>query len=407
MRLYYRAAISDTKHGGAMVDPYQGIIGAMAESNDGGRTFFRPNLDFYEFDGSKKNNIVWRGGVPGLPGAFIDTNPACPPAARYKGLDGNPEPPQPKLYAMASADGLRWHTMRKEPLAIQGVTPYAFDSIICAFWDAPRAVIACIVGEPAGVFLKRPNRRGARSNVNFRDFIHWTPLVPLQYVDGIGDLQLYECNVLPCPGADTRFAGFSQSVCRESDEVFRILVGGVNDALFMASRDRIHWTLYREAWVRPGLDQRNWTHRNNYPTWHIIQTSPEEWSILISEHYMQKDSSPVRLRRLSIRPWGFVSVHAGFGGGEMVTQPLVFKGKSLHLNYSTSAIGSIQIELQNENGQTLSGFALNDMTPLFGDDLDGSITWGKSGDLSRFVGRPVRLRFLLKDADVFSMCFSN
>lgn len=91
----------------------------------------------------------------------------------------------------------------------------------------------------------------------------------------------------------------------------------------------------------------------------------------------------------------------------MVTQPLVFKGKSLHLNYSTSAIGSIQIELQNEHGQTLSGFALNDMTPLFGDDLDGSITWGKSGDLSRFVGRPVRLRFLLKDADVFSMRFSN
>ena len=44
VRLYYRAAISDTKHGGAMVDPYQGIIGAMAESNDGGRTFFRPKF---------------------------------------------------------------------------------------------------------------------------------------------------------------------------------------------------------------------------------------------------------------------------------------------------------------------------------------------------------------------------
>ena len=343
-----------------------------------------------------------------MPGAFIDTNPACPPAARYKGLDGNPEPPQPKLYAMASADGLRWHTMRKEPLAIQGVTPYSFDSIICDFWEFAQGCYRLYCRRTRGGIPQEAESPGATfKRSTSGDFIHWTPLVPLQYVDGIGDLQLYECNVLPCPGAEHILLGFPNRFVENRTKSSESLSGGVNDALFMASRDRIHWTLYREAWVRPGLDQRNWTHRNNYPTWHIIQTSPEEWSILISEHYMQKDKSPVRLRRLSIRPWGFVSVHAGFGGGEMVTQPLVFKGKSLHLNYSTSAIGSIQIELQNENGQTLSGFALNDMTPLFGDELDGSITWGKSGDLSRFVGRPVRLRFLLKDADVFSMRFSN
>ena len=138
-----------------------------------------------------------------------------------------------------------------------------------------------------------------------------------------------------------------------------------------------------------------------------IQSSPEEWSILISEHYMQKDGAPVRLRRLSIRPWGFVSVHAGFEGGEMATKPLVFSGKSLRLNYSTSAAGSVQVEVQDENGQAIPGFGLNDMTPLFGDELDAAITWGDSGDLSRLAGRPVRLRFVLKDADVFALRFAD
>ncbi len=103
-----------------------------------------------------------------MPGAFIDTNPACPPAARYKGLDGNPEPPQPKLYAMASADGLRWHTMGKEPLAIQGVTPYSFDSIICASGMRPGLLSLVLSENPRG-YSSRSRIAGARrSNLNFR-----------------------------------------------------------------------------------------------------------------------------------------------------------------------------------------------------------------------------------------------
>jgi hypothetical protein len=223
-------------------------------------------------------------------------------------------------------------------------------------------------------------------------------------------MQLYTNGIQPCPGAEHIYVGFPNRYVEERNksadappEKPGVGFWGINDALFMSSRDGLRWRRYREAWVRPGLDGRNWTSRNNYPTWPIIQTSPEEWSVLISEHYMQKDKAPGRLRRLSLRPWGFVSVQAGFDAGELVTKPLVFRGKALHLNYSTSAAGSVQVEVQDANGRAVPGLTVQDMAPLFGDELDAAVKWRQGSDLAALAGRPVRLRFVLKDADLFSI----
>ena len=38
---------------------------------------------------------------------------------------------------------------------------------------------------------------------------------------------------------------------------------GVSDNVIMSSRDGRHWDRpFLESWVKPGLDQRNWTQRN-------------------------------------------------------------------------------------------------------------------------------------------------
>jgi hypothetical protein len=47
------------------------------------------------------------------------------------------------------------------------------------------------------------------------------------------------------------------------------------------------------------------------------------------------------------------------------------------------------------------------MEPLFGDDLDAPVSWKEAGGLSRLNGVPVRLRFLLEDADIFSIRFGD
>ena len=93
-------------------------------------------------------------------------------------------------------------------------------------------------------------------------------------------------------------------------------------------------------------------------------------------------------------------------GGEFTTRPVTFEGDRLVLNYATSAAGSVQVELQDEAGQPLPGFALDDAVPLFGDELDAMMTWKSSDDVSSLAGRPVRMRFVLKDADLFALRFA-
>jgi hypothetical protein len=122
----------------------------------------------------------------------------------------------------------------------------------------------------------------------------------------------------------------------------------------------------------------------------------------ISEHYRHATVRP-RLRRLSIRPYGFVSIHADYAGGECVTQPIIFGGRELRLNCSTSAAGSIRVEIQDEQGAPIEGFAIEDSDLFFGDKLDAPMSWKGSSNLSSLVGRPVRFRFLLRDADIFGL----
>ena len=74
----------------------------------------------------------------------------------------------------------------------------------------------------------------------------------------------------------------------------------------------------------------------------------------------------------------------------------------MRLNFSTSAAGSIQVELQDERGAPLEGRTLQDADLIFGDRLDMPLAWKGKTDLCSIAGRPVRVRFLLRDADIYA-----
>ncbi|MBC7289373.1 MAG: hypothetical protein H5T86_15295, partial [Armatimonadetes bacterium] len=97
-----------------------------AESTDGIH-WTKPKLGLFEFRGSKDNNIIWAG--PGCHNftPFKDTNPRCPPDARYKALGLHNK----ALLAFKSPDGIHWSLLREEPVITHG----AFDSQNLAFWD--------------------------------------------------------------------------------------------------------------------------------------------------------------------------------------------------------------------------------------------------------------------------------
>jgi hypothetical protein len=170
----------------------------------------------------------------------------------------------------------------------------------------------------------------------------------------------------------------------------------------MCSRDGLHFRRYVEAFIRPGLDPSNWTERNMMPATGLIATSPEEISIYYVENYRH---DTCRLRRGTLRTDGFVSMSAGYPGGELVTKPLTFEGSKLVINYETSAAGSVRVELQDDEGRPLPGFALDDCPAIFGNETQHIVAWKAGADLTGLAGKPVKLRFALVDADVYSLRF--
>jgi hypothetical protein len=76
------------------------------------------------------------------------------------------------------------------------------------------------------------------------------------------------------------------------------------------------------------------------------------------------------------------------------------------MNFATSAAGSVQVEVQDASGKALPGFALADSEPQFGDSIERAVIWSKGSDVSSLAGQPVRLRFVLKDAHLYSINFA-
>ncbi len=94
----------------------------------------------------------------------------------------------------------------------------------------------------------------------------------------------------------------------------------------------------------------------------------------------------------------------------MITKPFRFSGENLVLNYSTSAAGSIQVEIQDVNGNPAPGLSLTESVPIWGDELEGKAGWIHGGKvrakpLRRVAGKTVRPRFVLQDADLYSFRF--
>ena len=139
------------------------------------------------------------------------------------------------------------------------------------------------------------------------------------------------------------------------------------------------------------------------PTKSHLDGAPDEISLYATEGYWE--GTFTSFRRYALRVDGFVSAQAPLSGGEVVTKPLTFDGSQLEINFATSAAGSIRVELQDAAGTPIPGFTLADCNLQFGDQLDRIVSWKPGTDVRRLAGQPVRLRFELKDADLYSFRF--
>jgi hypothetical protein len=374
-RMYYRGGHFDVATKKAAHREFT----CYAESADGIH-WTRPELGLFAFKGSNRNNIIWQG-----PGAhnftpFKDTNPACAPEARYKALalvKGG-------LAAYRSRDGVHWEKMAETPVITRGV----FDSQNLAFWDAH-----------AGLY--REYHRALRNKVRdimtgtSHDFLKWTDPEFLEY-EGAPAEHLYTNAILPYPRAPHILIGFPTRFLPAHEQT---------EPTFMASRDGRKFRRYPEAVIPTTAPADRDGNRSNYMAWGLVQLpgSKHELSVFAKEAYYTGPGS--RIRRFAYRLDGFVALRAENAGGEALTRPVRFAGKSLVLNYRTRPGGSVRVELRAEDGAPIRGFAAADARALQGDETAAPAAWSGGTDVAALAGRPIRLRFLLQDAELYSFRF--
>lgn len=184
----------------------------------------------------------------------------------------------------------------------------------------------------------------------------------------------------------------------------------MTDTLLMTSRDGQTFHRWNKTFLPPGPERPGtWNYGHLYAAWGMVETAssikgmPNELSIYATEGFWTEKSA--QLRRYTMRIDGFASISAADTGGELRTKALTFTGKELVLNMATSIAGSVQVEIQDVDGNPVEGFSLNDCSPIFGDSINRVVKWNGNADVSSLADRPVRLRFVLKDADLYSLKF--
>lgn len=347
-------------------------VTCYAESKDGIH-WTKPNLGLFEWDGSKDNNIVWLS--PGTHNftAFLDNNPATPASSRYKAFGGG----RGGLLPFESPDCKHWKLIQDKPVITNG----AFDSQNLAFWDTDR-------GEYRAYWRYFGSGVRAIRTATSKDFIQWENEADLSYTEGTPNEHLYTNAIQKYFRAPHLFVGFPTRYEPKSQQVEPIL---------MTSRDGTKFHRYA-APVVPRTAPKDRNHnRSNYMAWGMFQLpgKPNEISVYATENYYEP--SPGRVRRFVYRVDGFVALRGGEDGGQVTTKPLRYKGDRLLVNYVVRPGGTLSIEAIDETGE-----AIGKSQVLSGDAVDAPVAWTKD---PQFEDGVVRLRFILKNADVFSMRF--
>jgi hypothetical protein len=282
--------------------------------------------------------------------------------------------------------------LRDEPIITEG----AFDSQNLAFWDAVREEYRCYFRD------FREGRRDIKVAAS-KDFRHWSKPEWLVFPDAPKE-HLYTNAVMPYYRAPHLLIGFPTRYLPDR--------GSLTEGLFMSSRDGLTFRRWSEAFIRPGLNRDKWHNRSNYIWWGLVETaSPlpgdgKELSLYTNEGYYF-ESKAARTRRYTCRIDGFVSLHASFAGGEVLTKPLVFEGDQLAINFSTSAAGGVRVQIEDTDGRPIPGFTLADCPEIYGDTVEHTVPWQNGGDVSPLAGKPIRLHFTLRDADLYAFAFTD
>lgn len=385
---------------------------AVLESEDG-IVWTQPNLNFFphpELQG--RNNVIFEN--VDVAAIFYDTNPNCPSEEKYKGV----EPFEGKLWVLVSPDG--YHFKRSHYIETEG----HFDSMNTAhFRDGKYACYFRSFHDEFGQDAKEwinENIRDVRVTYS-EDGKTWTKQRRIEFIDG-RDEPLYTNCIYPYERAPQILVGFPTRYCERKEwsqneeqlasvALKKELMGNehgsrvgrtATDCVFMCSRDGVLWHRFNEAFMSPGYEnEHNWIYGDCYPAWNVVDSGKNTYYMYALDRYRSQRFDK-GLCRYEIRKDGFACYMADADERVLVTKPLIFEGKDLHLNFSTSARGYIFVDVLDENGNLLSE---NSSFEIYGDTIDRKISFADGSNFSSFAGKPIRLQFRMLDAKLYSLKF--
>lgn len=377
-------------------------------------------------------NQVRQPTANGFQGSGIFRDARDPdPARRYKMIFScQPDGTSKSLTtALAfSPDGIHW-TQHSD----LNIIPFS-DTQICPAWDARR------LKHVAYLRFGPPNIR-LISRIESDDFVHWSPKVTVlrqTKLDGPLATQFYQ--MAPFASGNYYF-GLIAAYHNES-------LKPISDAAPWTDRKNLHLAYSRNGvtWSRVGSrgaiparelnEDKDWKqialdavflpYGEKDKDWDWGTVSPistpepiivkdEHWFYYVginAKNWWTWSGDPPKLDPIpkepdkgvglaTLRLDGFVSVDAGEEPGTMTTKPLVFLGDSLVVNAEAQG-GSLTLEALDPEGNIIDGFSAADCNPITTDNVRHVITWKGESDCHLLQGRPIRLRFTMKQARLYS-----
>jgi len=428
VKMWYQAFDNDQWAGGRSRLCY-------AVSKDG-LTWTKPSLGIIEFQGSKDNNLI----IDDIVNSSVFIDPHGKPEHRYKLVYTVHQDKEWKdVRVGTSSDGIHWE------LPSQGVAEIAADTQHTAFWDAaigkyvvylrvmidgdgkpPYPFVSPIESDPPVVAPKvlRPGRAVGRLEMD--DILAPWPVGNIRTVlcaDELDppDSDIYTHSPYAYPYAADAYFLFPMTYQHFRSDESSVGNDGVNDGQFCASRDGIHWMRYdRKPYVERGLpgepdwgaaQQTGWhvrvgnylyQYRTGWPFTHGgFRALPEEGRK--SRDNWGRQYVGVAIQRLD----GFVSADAPYEGGWFVTPPLVFEGERLELNINVAAMGEARVQIEDEEGKPIDGFALDQCNRILFNDTAYVVKWQGRSDVSALAGNAVRLRFAMRSAKLYAFRFAE
>jgi hypothetical protein len=448
----YRMYYNGFSIGAYRKQPYpfkpSGVRICYAESKDGIH-WTKPKLGLCEFNGSKENNIVIDKTIHGALDNFYvfkDPNPDCPKDELYKGItsyeckwpEDKPLPYGMKRHRRSKIDdGVKRDNLpfirglvifsSPDPFNFKfnrGITADgAFDTLNIVIWNKYEKRYYCYC---RGYHRVETDRNG---DLSVRDIMVttsddgkiWTKPKLIDFGPDAEDYALYTNVVQPYPRNDKIWVGFPSryverkawtpnydrlpGVAERKERMKRHVRYGLtlSDTVFMMTRDGKTFQRDDEAFFRPGPQNRwNWVYGDCYPAAGLLVPTAEpegaqdKYSMYFYEGHWMGEAEI--LKRYTIRQDGFVSRQAPYRGAKVVTKPLVFTGKELLINFSTSARGRMFVTVRSEDGRMLKSIE------LFGDQVDRPVDFEKD-ELASFAGKSVTLEFEMSDADLYAFRF--